>query len=665
MASSGRFTGNRTGAGAAAGAGAGGGAGGGAAGGANLIGANEDMFLQAFDSTPKLNIATQKKLENEFARVVQVISNPNAEWDSRVQAMKHFRSLFNSGISESEYFYSTTLKQLEIPFQNNICDLRSQVVRETCITIAFLSCRLQHKFARMAEILLPSLIKLIPNSAKIVSTSALVALRFIIQSTHNSRLITIIKYQLSSSKSKDIHRALCEIAERIVTIWPPHIIERHLTDLQEVLKLGICDSDELARQYARRAFNVFAEHFREPADKLFNSLDSQRQRMLNNLNHGGGSTLSMNGYGSTSSNLNQLGNSGAHSQAPMSMINTVGSGLGPASHIPSYSGPTSIPSGTIVSRLKNSLTTTTATNGTSSSIPTNSNSSPSRIRTPTARSTSAIDVAAQKRARARAVYLSSMYTKPRQLGTVNSPAKLPVASNNTGNQLYQHHLHQQPSTPNSMAHQVSAVSHSTPMSQLQYQQQQHLYSQQVGNNNHSSSNLSSIPGSPNVAQQQQRLQQLQQQQAASAEKRDGVALSKAAAYLMSVVDNNSIAESQLVSTIKYFNSLIEKHPPEIVNQYLNELMPPLVICVDNPAISVRKASVFAIVAVHAKVGLKQIESYLTTLTMTQRKLLEVYIKKSKDENSRGNCQQAAGDSSQSLSSITNSPQSHVSSMDLI
>lgn len=147
---------------------------------------------------------------------------------------------------------------------------------------------------------------LLPSLIELISTSALVALRFIIQSTHNSRLITIIKYQLSTSKSKEIHRALCEIAERIITIWSPHIIEKHVNDFQEVLRLGICDSDESARQYARRAFNVFAEHFREHADRLYNSLDQQRQRMLNNLNHGGGSTLSMNGYGSATSGLNKF-----------------------------------------------------------------------------------------------------------------------------------------------------------------------------------------------------------------------------------------------------------------------------------------------------------------------------------------------------------------------
>lgn len=137
---------------------------------------------------------------------------------------------------------------------------------------------------------------------------------------------------------------------------------------------------------------------------------------------------------------------------------------------------------------------------------------------------------------------------------------------------------------------------------------------------------------PNIAQQQQQLHQLQQQQAASAEKRDGVALSKAASYLLSVIKDNSIAENQIVVTIKYFNTLIEKHPAEVVSKLLPELMPPLVIGIDNTAICVRKASVFSMVAIHSKVGLKEMENYLTTLTMTQRKLLEVYIKKFKEEN---------------------------------
>lgn len=120
----------------------------------------------------------------------------------------------------------------------------------------------------------------------------------------------------------------------------------------------------------------------------------------------------------------------------------------------------------------------------------------------------------------------------------------------------------------------------------------------------------------------------------SGDKRDGVALSKAASYLASVISDAKVPESQIVSTVKYFNSLIEKHPSNVVKQLLSELMPPLVTGIGNAAIGVRKASVFAMVAVYSKVGLKEMEPYLSSLTMTQRKLLEVYVKKFEEDNGR-------------------------------
>jgi len=649
--------------------------------GQKFVGANEDMFLKAFDSTPKLNIATQKRLENELARVISVISNTSADWDQRVQAMKLFRSLVNSGIADQDDFYTTTLRNLEIPFQNNICDLRSQVVRETSITIAFLSCRLQQKFSRMAEVLLPSLIKLIPNSAKIISTSALVALRFIIQSTHSSRLITIIKYQLSTSKSKEIHRALCEIAERITTLWPPQIIERQMNDFVEVLRLGICDSDELARQYARRAFNAFAENFREQADRLFNSLDGQRQRMLNNLNHGGGSTLSMNGYGgSATSGLNTLGilpaqvssnqNSGTH--RPNNQHQTASSNTNQHTIQSSGYGQQTNHShqANFVSRLKSTLTTSNGNSPLSSSASSGSSipppsanhatshvyqttarttASPSRIRTPTARSTSAIDEGAQRRARARAVYLNSMYQRPRQLGTINNVTPSPMKSNlpqpvinvSPGVDQLSHANHAATSSHHTIMAPSTPSSHGNSTSLFQTPQTSHKFRYGHTNDHVLSNSTNKVvhqhyqPAasgdqrtSPNLYQSSKHQPQ---QEAQESEKTNGDALSRAAVYLNSAIRDTSADESQIVTTIKYFNTLIEKHSSEVVKQLLAELMQPLTVGIDNSAISVRKATVFAMVAIYSKVGLDAMEAYLSSLTMTQRRLLEVYIRKHDEE----------------------------------
>lgn len=63
--------------------------------------------------------------------------------------------------------FRENVRTLEVPLQGSIKDLRSQVVREACVTIAFLAQSLGSKFDRPAELLLPTLINLIQNSAKV------------------------------------------------------------------------------------------------------------------------------------------------------------------------------------------------------------------------------------------------------------------------------------------------------------------------------------------------------------------------------------------------------------------------------------------------------------------------------------------------------------------
>lgn len=71
-----------------------------------------------------------------------------------------------AGGKTHEEFYGN-LRNLEIPLQGTFKDLRSQVVREACITTAYLSQVLGIKFDHCAECLLNGVINLIQNSAKV------------------------------------------------------------------------------------------------------------------------------------------------------------------------------------------------------------------------------------------------------------------------------------------------------------------------------------------------------------------------------------------------------------------------------------------------------------------------------------------------------------------
>ena len=261
------------------------------------------MFMNSFEEVPRIQLFSVKDLEQELNRFKEICSDPNNMWEKRTDSLRRLRSLLLAGAADYDVFYSY-LKPLEVPFQVSIRDLRSQVVREACISIAYLSQRIANKYVlgklvlgahssilmlidfvdifrldKFAEALFPTLINLIQNSAKIMSSSAVVAIRFIIQHTHANKLIPIITYNVSS-KSKEIRKTCCEFLDQLLHTWSAHTLEKHVGIIQEAIKKGISDADPEARAFARKAFWGFADKFKAESDYLLSSLDSGKQKML-------------------------------------------------------------------------------------------------------------------------------------------------------------------------------------------------------------------------------------------------------------------------------------------------------------------------------------------------------------------------------------------------
>jgi CLIP-associating protein 1/2 len=212
---------------------------------------DEDTFTKSFEDVPTVRIFSSREVSDHMKNIQETISDSSKEWNKRVDALKKIRSLILADAMSYEEFF-IGLKQMDLHLQAIIKDLRSQVVREACITIAYLAQILGNKFDKTAEVLLLPLINLIQNSAKIMSTSGIVTLKFIIQNIHSSRLIPIIANHAATSKSKDIRRNCCEFLDYILNNWPSHSLERHVAALQETVKKGIADADPDARVSSRK-----------------------------------------------------------------------------------------------------------------------------------------------------------------------------------------------------------------------------------------------------------------------------------------------------------------------------------------------------------------------------------------------------------------------------
>ncbi|XP_039876532.1 CLIP-associating protein 2 isoform X43 [Simochromis diagramma] len=252
---------------------------------------DEEDFIKAFTDVPTVQIYSTRDLDDNLNKIREICSDDKHDWDQRANALKKIRSLLVAGAASYDCFYQH-LRLLDGAFKLSAKDLRSQVVREACITVAHLSSVLGNKFDHGAEAIVPVLFNLIPNCAKVMATSGVSAIRIIIRHTHVPRLIPLITSNCTS-KSVAVRRRCYDFLDLLLQEWQTHSLERHTAVLVESIKKGIRDADSEARVEARKAYWGLRNHFPAEAEALYNSLEPSYQRTLQSCLKSSGSVASL------------------------------------------------------------------------------------------------------------------------------------------------------------------------------------------------------------------------------------------------------------------------------------------------------------------------------------------------------------------------------------
>ncbi|KAK2565032.1 CLIP-associating protein 1 [Acropora cervicornis] len=226
---------------------------------------DEADFENAFFDCPDVKVFNARDLAEEMSKIQSVLSDDKNDWEHRVAALKKIRSLVQAGAMEFDNFLSL-LRLQEGAFKLSTKDLRSTVTREACVTLSYLSTMLKSKFDHTAEAVLPTLINLIPNSAK---------------NTHAHRLVPIFSNNMTS-KSSIIRRRCCEYIDLLLVHWDTSTIKPRISEIEEAIRKGISDADVEARATMRRAFWHYHDHFRDKAENLLKSFDPSKQKQLEN-----------------------------------------------------------------------------------------------------------------------------------------------------------------------------------------------------------------------------------------------------------------------------------------------------------------------------------------------------------------------------------------------
>uniref|UniRef100_A0A8C5BWZ7 Cytoplasmic linker associated protein 1 n=1 Tax=Gadus morhua TaxID=8049 RepID=A0A8C5BWZ7_GADMO len=239
---------------------------------------DEEDFLRAFEDVPTVQLHSNREMEEAMTKIRDVLSDDKRDWELRVAALRKVRSLLLAGAVDYDGF-PQQLRLMEAAFKLSAKDLRSQVVREACITLGHLSLLLGSGFDHAAEATIPVLLNLLPNSAKIMATSGVAAVRIILKHTHFPRLIPVICTHCVC-KTVAIRRKCFEFLDIMLQDWQSSSLERHAAVVMDTIKKGVHDADSEARSVARKCYWSYHGHFSQEAELLFQGLESSYQKAL-------------------------------------------------------------------------------------------------------------------------------------------------------------------------------------------------------------------------------------------------------------------------------------------------------------------------------------------------------------------------------------------------
>ncbi|XP_028390905.1 CLIP-associating protein 2-like isoform X3 [Dendronephthya gigantea] len=239
---------------------------------------DENYFIRAYTDTPTVQIGSAKELAEELTKISNALSSPSDDWEDHVAALKRVRSLVDGG--SLDYDFVTQLKPLEGSFNVAVKSLRSAVAREACVTLSYLATKLGNKFGPLADGVLPTIIDLNANTAtKIMASSGDTCARIVIKNTHFPRLIPHITTRMTS-RSTPVRIRCADYVSLLLEYWELHYLKSHVGEIENVVRNGLSDASSDVRAMIRRAFWQFSKLFKEKADKMFNDLDSSKQKLL-------------------------------------------------------------------------------------------------------------------------------------------------------------------------------------------------------------------------------------------------------------------------------------------------------------------------------------------------------------------------------------------------
>ncbi|CAB3402319.1 unnamed protein product [Caenorhabditis bovis] len=237
-------------------------------------------FINSFSDVPATTVHSISDVKSKIDQALPILTKSTEDWTKRNNQLKIIRSLIihSEGVVDRSQLLQQLLR-LNDALEMSVKDLRSQVLREAAITCSFIVEKFGNDAHAIGETVFNAAMAQTAVSTKIMATSGATLSLFVAQYIQTKQIFTAIA-SYSTSKDKNLRRQVAHLIETVVAHWSDQRKNPFMRQICELIKAAINDADSETRIAGRKAFAKLDELHPTEAEKVFQSVDASKQKML-------------------------------------------------------------------------------------------------------------------------------------------------------------------------------------------------------------------------------------------------------------------------------------------------------------------------------------------------------------------------------------------------
>ncbi|EAY16733.1 hypothetical protein TVAG_067380 [Trichomonas vaginalis G3] len=212
------------------------------------------QFLNPAESINPIEISNEKQANKEITSIISKFKE-NLDWSDQLQLIQQTMSIVKGGAYKYQGFVDE-ISGLLTMLKFGVNNLRSTLVKNSCLCIAFLAQSLKEKFDSITEPIISALIVPTMHGTSVIAKSCRFAIREIVNNVYTKRtLLSILNY--TNSKSSEHRNIVADSLKDIAFSWPRNIILSNIKQIEHSVKTLTNDATKDTRVFAKSALEIF------------------------------------------------------------------------------------------------------------------------------------------------------------------------------------------------------------------------------------------------------------------------------------------------------------------------------------------------------------------------------------------------------------------------